>query len=363
METKDQPRYIGTAEITRAIQAAISYLSNHISPSGKFDYIFDPRTCEVSRGYNLLRHAGTTMALYQMVGSVFDDGAIGFVADLAGSYLQKFLVSSRDTGRQLCFLTNGRIAKLGGTALALLALAASAENSPSDRYAELVQQLGWYLVSQQKVNGRFVSKIDCLMRIELPAKSAYYPGQAVLALCAAYQITKEVTFLESADHGARHIAEQHKVDPPTATGFADHWTMMALAALHKIHAGLWYVNHLRYLAEPLVYAVESGNPSWIDSEYTTHIATRIEGLLACLNVELSLKDEMRAMRLLRTVLTGLTRCYQRQIGGPGWPALPQAALGGFVHSFAQPTIRIDYVQHVLAPSFGLFRILEKRDQQ
>jgi hypothetical protein len=212
METKDQPRYIGPAEITRAIQAAIGYLSNHVSPSGKFDYIFDLRTGEVSRGYNLLRHAGTTMALYQMVGSAFDDGAIGSVADLAWSYLQQFLVSSRDTGRQLCFLTNGRIAKLDGTALALLVLAASAENSPaSDRYAELVQQLGWYLVSQQKANGRFLSKIGCLMRIELPAKSAYYPGQAVLALCAAYQITKEVTFLESADHGVRHIAAQHKV--------------------------------------------------------------------------------------------------------------------------------------------------------
>jgi hypothetical protein len=263
-------------------------------------------------------------------------------------------------------LTNGRIAKLDGTALALLVLAASAENSPaSDRYGELVQQLGWYLVSQQKANGRFLSKIGCLMRIELPAKSAYYPGQAVLALCAAYQITKEVTFLESADHGVRHIAAQHKVKPPTATGFADHWTMMALAALYKIRADFWYVNHLRYLVEPLVDAVETGKPSWIDGEHTTHIATRIEGLLACLNVELGLKEEVRARRLLRTVLTGLARCYQRQIGGPGWTALlgRHAALGGFVHSFAQPTIRIDYVQHVLAPSFGMFRILEKRGQQ
>jgi hypothetical protein len=77
LETKDQPRYIGTAEITRATQAAIGYLSNHISPFGKFDYILDLRTGEVSSGYNLLRHAGTAMALYQMVGLAFDDGAIG----------------------------------------------------------------------------------------------------------------------------------------------------------------------------------------------------------------------------------------------------------------------------------------------
>jgi hypothetical protein len=39
----------------------------------------------------------------------------------------------------------------------------------------------------------------------------------------------------------------HEADPPAPMGFADHWAMMALGALHEITRDQWYVQQLRYL--------------------------------------------------------------------------------------------------------------------
>jgi hypothetical protein len=347
-------------EIETAIRAAVGYLSRHIGPSGRFDYVYDPRNRTVPRGYNLLRHAGTTMALYRLVGSRFDDGTAARIASLAWSYLRNFLVPITWDGHVCFCLADRGMAKLGGTALALLALAARQKGATSSQEdVRLVEALGTYLVCQQQSSGRFVSKVDLLARTEIPFESAYYPGQAVLALCAAYRVTQDVRFLECADRGIRYLAQGHLASAPTPTGFADHWAMIALAALHDVKPDRWYVEHLRYLVDPLTLPAERGKTNWQGGEFTTQIATRLEGLVAALEVELRLNERMHALCLLRTILTGLAHCYTRQVGGRGKLTISEdlRAHGGFIRSLAQPSIRIDYVQHALLASFGVIESL------
>ena len=101
------------------------------------------------------------------------------------------------------------------------------------------------------------------------------------------------------------------------------------------------------------------NMSWLDDEHITRISTRLEGLIASLELELRLNERDRAAILLRVILAGLSRCYARQVGSPElleWSDNP-CEFGGFVRSIAQPSIRIDHVQHALSASFGVMEIL------
>jgi hypothetical protein len=347
-----------------SIDASIDYLRRHLAPSGRFSYIFDAATSRVPDGYNLLRHAGTTMVLYRLVGTRFDDGSLSGEAERAWSYLTRFLASAQRGGIDCSCLVEAGVAKLGGTALALLALAAKIERSIFDRRdMDLLTKLACYLASQQEGDGRFISKSDLLTGREIPFRSLYYPGEAILALCAASRISGQVRFLECARRGARYLMGRDQEFPPGAIEFTDHWLMMALNALHAVDQDFAWVEHLRRLALPLVGDGAGANcrgappTPWLEVGTTTEIATRLEGLLGALDVELRLGERGRAMILLRGIFAGIARCIERQIGGDEMPRLDPKATGGFVQSPSQTSIRIDYVQHVLAATFGALELL------
>jgi hypothetical protein len=137
--------------------------------------------------------------------------------------------------------------------------------------------------------------------------------------------------------------------------------MMALNLLHEITGDRWYVDHLRYLTQPLISGAGNLNDNWLAGEFTTQISTRVEGLVASLVVELRLNEQTRVRPLVKTIIAGLRNCYDRQIGSsaiPSWSYDPRA-LGGFVRTPTQLSVRIDYVQHALCASFGLMELVNR----
>jgi hypothetical protein len=302
------------------------------------------------------------MVLYRLVGSKYDNGSLEQTASLAWRYLRQMLRMVNSRGYLSFCLPEGRVVKSGGTALTLLALAARVACSkarPDD--IRVLRYLAWFLISQQHTSGRFASMIDLVAGSEIQFSSLYYPGQSVLALATAYQITGESAFIECADRGMRYIAQQHARVPPTPGGFADHWAMLALNALHSVAPDPWHLKHLRFLSDPLLDGAESGEISWLDADHTTKVSIRLEGLLASLDVELRVGEQSRTARLLRTVLAGLHRCQTRQIGSPEAAVQSDNPLahGGVVATTAKPTIRIDDVQHFLAASLEVDQVLSR----
>jgi hypothetical protein len=346
-------------EIDRSLRAAVGYLCRRCGPTGRFDYLYDCRTDEIRQSYNLLRHAGTTMELCRLVGSAFDEGDLRPTAERSWAYLQTFVVGCERGGVQCACLVEEGIAKLGGTALALMALTErgrTGQASDSDR--ALSTRLAAYLGSQQRESGEFICKAHFASGEEIPFKSAYYPGESILALCAAFRMTGESTYLERAVRGIHFLLSPHSDEAPDGSQFSDHWIMKSIAELDVLSPGPEWGQHMRRLSIPLVESAQAHPGSWLADAPTAAIATRLECLCAALTIELRHGDRAHALALVNVILAGLAVCYERQVGNDGAPFRSNSnAHGGFVRSLLHSTVRIDYVQHVIGASIGLIEQL------
>jgi hypothetical protein len=342
-------------EIAESVRSSLGYLSVHLSPSGRFDDMDDTRTEHASAAYDVLAHAGATTVLYRLVGSKVADAALEATAERAFSYVRQRLAPAKcrecrgDHGTRL---VDGRIARLGGTALALLALAARIDRAPSaggpGDDVRLLIQLARYLTSQQEEDGRFVAGVDTTTGERVPSPSLHDSGMAVLALCVAYRIAGQAEHGEGAVRGARYLvgARLAAGDDGGASALAplDHWLMRALAELHVLAPDAAWVERLRALAAPLVAGppptgrADAASPAWLHARTRAEVATCIEGLLAAFAVERRLGERARAASVLRVILAGLGHCYEPQIGG---------------------VIGLEEVQHTLAASFGLLQLLAR----
>jgi hypothetical protein len=344
--------------IARGIRASIAYLRHHLSPEGRFDYIYDSRRHQVSSKYNCLRHAGTTMVLLRLVGTRFDDGTLGAAASRALAYLCRFLEPAECDGVTAQRLVERGVAKLGGSALTLLALAAGIDNSnprqPDD--VRLLRDLARYLLSQQEEDGGFISKVNIDSGAPAAFRSSYYPGEAVLALCSAYRITGDREYLNGALRGAKRLIDEPSGAAPVVTSPMDHWLMMALGQLHVLAPSSLWIERLRAMASPFTAPHPEIGPSWLAARTTPEVATRIEGLLAALSVERSLGDRGRALSLTTAILMSLGHCLHHQLGVDDESCVDPRVRGGFIRSVQEPIIRIDYVQHSLAALAGALRL-------
>jgi hypothetical protein len=184
----------------------------------------------------------------------------------------------------------------------------------------------------------------------------------VLALCAAFRLTGEEMFLESAIRGARYL-----VDGPAAVmageGLTDHWLMISLGQLHQLAPGFAWEEDLRKLAAPLLglaspaLGTEPAQMWWLTKGSSTEVATRLEGLVAALEVELRLGSQTNAVLLSRILLRGLAVCYRQLVGKRHRLYQDPLARGGFTRFPESSSIRIDYVQHAMAASFGTTSLL------
>ena len=350
--------------IADIIKMSLRYLDRHLSPSGRFDYIYDGASDRRSEEYNLVRHAGTMMILSRIAGTRFDDGSVARAVDRAISYMNRFVGEIESDGcRRSCVIEEDGVAKLGATALMLLALIYKVERSAVKDAADLrlVNNLAHHLTWQQAEDGRFVSKYEFATQRGIESWSPYFPGEATLALCCAYRVTGNALFLERAGRGARYLLREQRgpasADPPPV----NHWLMMSLDVLHSIDGDSTWVDHLRDLASSMLRDPVEGRPrSWLRIGSTCEIATRVEGLVAAAMVERRVGERGRVKVLLKEIFSGIARCLERQVGRRT-SRLHPGAEGGFVQtSLSQNLIRIDYVQHVLAASFGALELLGSR---
>jgi hypothetical protein len=338
----------------------LEYLLRHLHPSGQFDYLHDPLRVRAMPRYNLLRHAGTTEVLFRLAGSPFDQGALFERACLAWNYLEGHLVET-DVGETACLcVIDGGKAKLGGTALTLWALTSKIACSSvvSGREAEILIRLTQYLQSQQRADGSFAAERDPHTGQQLAVGSLYYPGQAVLALCAAYRIAWHDSFLQSAIRGSSYLLSRN-LQAQDGVPLCDHWQMKALAALDRMAPQSAWQARLRQLARPVTDVVRdaAAGRGAAASLTTTQMATRLEGLLAALNVVRPAGETDPLFAVRNAVLTGLSWCYERQVDIRHHRYADEGARGGFTQSPTHSAIRIDFVQHALAASYEAIAVV------
>jgi hypothetical protein len=188
---------------------------------------------------------------------------------------------------------------------------------------------------------------------------ALYPGEAMVALMAVFQITKENIFLESVEKGFWFYREFFLDGniPEEETIFFGNWISQAFSVLHL------YTNDIKIKKE-IPFFLFQIHDSIISSEFfdglsqspksykTVEVACALEGLAYTFSMltdrerkEKYRKSMENAIKFLITI-----QCKRGETG------IPSRAVGGFGHGITQNIQRIDVTGHVMS---SLIKILKE----
>jgi hypothetical protein len=344
-----------------------SYLSANIDEKGKFNYLYQADKNTYASGYNILRHAGSIISLLELNkhngGKKISPSTIRAIAYLVSHIKSCKPPFNRHTFS--CVVHDNKI-KLGGNALAIIAIARYIELTGDRRYLDKITQLGRWMIETQTTEGRFaVHKQDASSGEISDFISEYYPGEAALALIELYKVTGDDTWLNSAVVAAQYIIKQQS-QLPTEELPHDHWLMYALFDLYLIKPEQIYLDHSKKLSRAII-SKQNLNPSqqdWLGSYYTpprsTPTATRTEGLIAAYKLFSHAGDAYKS-RLLPHISEGVSFLLKTRYSEPIIMYLPQPrkAQNGIRRSLTSHEIRIDYCQHAISALLGHAELIKQ----
>ncbi|HEV3364795.1 MAG TPA: hypothetical protein VG795_11790 [Acidimicrobiia bacterium] len=338
----------------RAAQAGGDYLVNNMYDDGSFVYEYDPVTDEVSDGYNILRHAGTTYSLLELYEATSDRQYLAS-GEEGIAYLINQVMPCPTVPAAACVVEDAEV-KLGGNGLAILALAKHAEVTGAKDHLELTERLAAFIAGVQSPSGEFaVHKITNGVVDDF--KSEYYPGEAMFGLAKLSQLSGDRRWLDAAHNGARWIITVRDAGVPTDELPHDHWFLYALNELAKDKQDPLYVDHAKKLTEAIAAAQHVGltgekkdwNGGYYDPPRSTPTATRNEGLGAAYELFSRAGETAHANVAKDTMERGIEFTLRTQHPD-----------GGFHESLDEYAVRIDYVQHNISALLAFDRILKRK---
>jgi len=348
---------VSRARLLESARAGGDYLVRVQRPDGSFYYSYNPREDRFSeRQYNILRHAGAALSLFQLYAAARDARYLD-AARRAVNYLKSRFRPAKESA-SVYVLDNDDKAKLGANGLALIALATQMELDRKSADRESAVRLANLILAMQHEDGSFASYYR--LRGDEPegSSSLYYPGEAILGLVELYRLNSDRRLLEAARRGAKYlIASQSKMTelPPDA------WLMQALEALYRIDHDAYYAQHAFALADamiaeqyteqdamPFAGAFRPGMPR------ATPAASRAEGLLAAYRLA-RLTGDARASRIANALKLSARFQRSQQFDADNSFFIPNAkrAAGGFREGLTSMRIRIDFVQHNISALLGM----------
>ncbi len=368
----ERPSIEPDALAAHAAQAA-DHLASTVEGNGKVRYLFDTAHGVTGKGYNLLRHGGTTYALLQAYQRFehepwlrASEAAIAYLLD----HSQRDVRTGPFGGGEVLWVEESSYIKLGGSGLALVMLTQHMQATGSDRYLEEARAYARYLVSQQKQSGEFVYFAS--RTPGGPPKerdSAYYPGEAILGLAQLYAIDPDPLWLDTARRGADWLIDVRDRGLGPRDLSNDHWLMIGLSHLVKHTGDARYVAHSKALAAAVAYQADrnrkkvAAHPDYFGGYYdpprSTPAATRGEGLVAVLDTCALVDDPCDDVRaLLRDTITHeLWAQYTAET--VWWVPTPALVVGGFSGGLMDVDLRNDFTQHNLSAVLGAERHLRE----
>ena len=328
-----------------ATQAADWIVVNQLD-DGRFLYDFHRGRSESSDDYNIVRHAGVTLSLYQLVLA----GELRYL-DAAERGLTWMTDRLEPTGGGNVAFTDVNRAKLGATSLLLVSLAQRRLATSDPQYDELMQELGRFLVEQQREDGSMLNFHDIDAGAPVPDEtSVFATGEALWALALAHEAFPQVGFDEPAWLTLDYMARSRDLDE----GFfpqpwPDQWAAYALGEMAEWGLADRHVAYARRLLERFAMIIRFDAQRGSRYGSITHgpaprgggVGTWLEGLAAMR--PLTVTDE-RLADLERPVeealACGAGRLAERQVQ-PG-PGVSEQAAGAW---FYDDLTRMDDQQH------------------
>jgi len=226
--------------------AAVEWIVDNQGPDGRYLYVYNRDTGATPATYNLVRHAGTTMAIYQLVNS----GETEYLAaaDRAVDYMLDRMV---DTGPGAAsWAEPGDDLQLGAAALMATSLLIRRQATGDPDYDDVLRQLGAFMVGQQQPDGVMLERWQLETNAPDPnQRSRYATGEALWAIAMLHEAFPVDGWDDAAwptlDYlSLRRDAEEDLFPRP----WPDQWAAYSLAEMAEWDLADHHIDYARTLA-------------------------------------------------------------------------------------------------------------------
>lgn len=365
------PASLDAPLLSRRVRLGADYLARALGEDGRFVYLYDPRRdAPIDDDYNVIRHAGAADALFEAFEELGDPRHLA-AGERALSWLDAQLrargtpgaPAPDDAAGEIAWLPSesNALSPIGGTGLALVALAKHAAVTRSTRHLARMRAMGNFLVRQLAEDGHFEPFFERGAK-EPWSYVLYYHGEAMLGLMRLYQLDRDPRWLDALVRAARHrLATPY--EHPREAG-RDYWLALSLAELaRETHDAAFSARaftiadtSMREWDEDEADVRESGG-AWATAPRASPTATMSEALTATAALARHLGlDDARMLEHARRA-TSFVLAAQLDEDGVYAARAPHTALGGVHGDPWTDVVRIDDVQHAMMAMIGLLRVV------
>jgi hypothetical protein len=267
--------------------------------------------------------------------------------------------------------------KLGAQALSIVALLERRRVTGETDHDQLIGDLADFLLSMEIADepGRYYGSYDAGAGERLlEPESAFYPGEALLALTRLAEHFPEGPYLEYASRAADYLVYERDGDIPASGEIPreDHWLAMALSELYRLEPDEGHKTTAYLHADSMVdnqWKANEGNAALIGGTHRsnpisfTSTATKGEALVAVWSLAKSVADQDATERYAEATLRNIQFQIRVQYT-PENTALypdPDRVVGGWGQNAVENSVRIDYVQHNISALIGAWYMTAEGD--
>lgn len=346
---------ITPASLDASASASAGWIEIAQHADGRYVYEYDAAADTVSDDYNVVRHAGVTMSLYQA--AALGDLSRLHVADRGMDWMRANLIE-HDGWAALRNPDNGLV-KLGASSLMLAGLTQRRLATDDPLHDDLMRRLGRFLVLMQLPDGAMLNYWDPGTGAPNPSvRSRYATGEALWALAQMHRHFPGEGWDEPswriADYLALHRDEVEGLDFPP---WPDQWAAYSLAEMGDWPLKDHHIDYARALAQRFGFLIRvESQRTGGDINKAFHgnltraagLGTWVEGLTSMWRLSRT-DDRLAALepKLAERAICGAGLLASRQVTfreSAAWPS-PDLAAGAW---FRDGLTRMDDQQHALS---------------
>ena len=219
---------VSPRELRRSAQAAVDWFARNQQPDGSWLYLYDRRDDSAPLVYNLVRHSGAAMGLYQAAAAGLPR-ALGS-ADRGAAWALDSLIR-RDGWA--AFGSPGQL-DTGATALLAAGLVVRRESTGDRRYDRVLHRLGRFLLAQTMPSGAVLASYDVARGRPVPGEySKYFTGETYWALALLHRAFPGEGWGATANRVGAYLATSRDEAEHHWPPVQDHWAAYGLSETVK----------------------------------------------------------------------------------------------------------------------------------
>jgi len=220
---------VGAGELRRSAQSAVDWFVRNQHADGTWLYLYDADDDSAPPEYNLVRHAGAAMGLYQAAAAGLPRALRS--ADRGSSWALHRLLERNGWA---AFGLPGQI-DTGATALLAAGLAIRRETTGEERYDRVLRRLGRFLLAQTEPSGAVLAYYDSARGAPVAGEySKYFTGEAYWAFALLHREFPGERWGAAADRVGAYLATKRDEAEDHWPPIPDHWAAYGLSETVKL---------------------------------------------------------------------------------------------------------------------------------